>query len=98
MGSCVALMALFFLLNPSRGSQTERLLLGGIYIFAGLAFFLYYVIETWQTRRLVRMRGGPRVNYETQRVWYFICLLLLGAMSAFFWFLGVQQILLAIHH
>ena len=87
--------ALLLFLHPSKGSRLECLISGGVAIFFGLSFFLYYVVEIWQTRRLIRFRSGPAISYDTQRFRYVACLVLFGLLSCVICFVGIEKLVCA---
>jgi hypothetical protein len=85
-------------LHPSRGLPASYWL-GGIFaLFAGLSIFLFLVVETWQTRKSIRFRGGPVVNFETSPICYIVCLIFFGLVAAAFCIFGSVQILHGIQH
>jgi len=89
----VLTLILGVLLHPPRGSPTNRLIGGAFGLFFGLLLFLYLVVETWQTRRVIMAKGGPLANYETSPGWYIFCLVLFGLFAAAIFFVSVREIL-----
>jgi len=88
--------ALFLLLHPAEGSKTSNWIFGALAVFSGLSIFLFLVVETWQTRRLIRFKGGPVINFETSQFGYIACLILFGLISIVIVSYGAHLILLAI--
>jgi hypothetical protein len=77
--SVIVVVLLFFTtlaLQLPEEDVLQRLLIGGQLVFSGVAGWLYFVLDVWQTRRFIRFKAGPTIKYdESPKLYKFLLVL-----------------------
>jgi peptidoglycan/LPS O-acetylase OafA/YrhL len=94
-GLCVVSAVILVVLQPSHGSQADLLIFGVFCVFLALSIFLFLVVETWQTRRLLRFRGGPVVDFKRWPQRYIACLIFFSFLCVALCLYGISQVIRA---
>jgi hypothetical protein len=81
---------LLWLVRPAQGTAVRNWITGAFVMALGGGLFLHLVVETWQTRRLIRFKGGPAVDCEKSPRLYNAILVVFAIACAAMFSVGVS--------
>jgi len=88
-GLGVVSMLLLLVVQPAQGTPVRHWAAGCLAMAGGSAVFLYLVVETWQTRRLIRFKGCPAIDYDKSPRLYATTLVAFALVAATMFLVGL---------